>query len=144
MWHTWGVFLVLYILTTIFTLVTIPRSTANFERAPWSAAIVVINVLAVANIPRAIYAGKPFQAFLSSAVTICALVFLFSMALWPNIVTASNDPANSLTIYRAASSEKTLRIAFLIAMIGMPFVLTYPAIIYWTFRGRVDVGEGGY
>ena len=29
------------------------------------------------------------------------------------------------------------RIMLVIAMIGMPFVLAYTGIIYWTFRGRV-------
>ena len=34
MWHTWGVFLVLYILGTMYTLVAIPRATVNFEEHP--------------------------------------------------------------------------------------------------------------
>ena len=58
MWHTWGVFLVLYLLTTMLTLVRIPRATANFAEMPWAAVVVVINVLAIANIPRALFAGK--------------------------------------------------------------------------------------
>src|SRR5579862_169335 len=49
--HTWGVFLVLYLLTTMYTLVAVHGAVRNFERAPWAAAVVVINVLAVANIP---------------------------------------------------------------------------------------------
>jgi cytochrome d ubiquinol oxidase subunit II len=144
-WHTWGVFLVLYVLTTIYTLVSVPGAVPNFERAPWAAIIVVINVLAVANIPRAVAADKPGQAFLSSCLTIAALVTLFSMALWPNLVTASNDPVHSLSIYRAASSRKTLRILLIVACIGMPLVLTYTTIVYWTFRRRVEPGgTGGY
>jgi cytochrome d ubiquinol oxidase subunit II len=59
-------------------------------------------------------------------------------------VTASNDPANSVTIYSAASSPKTLTIMLIIAIVGMPFVLTYSAIIYWTFRGKVKLGEHSY
>jgi cytochrome d ubiquinol oxidase subunit II len=31
-----------------------------------------------------------------------------------------------------------------IAAIGMPFVLAYTGIIYWTFRGKVRLGEGSY
>jgi cytochrome d ubiquinol oxidase subunit II len=143
-WHTWGIFLVLYVLGSMYTLVAIPRATANFVEHPWAAGIVVINVLAVANIPRSIFRGKPFQAFVSSGVTILALVFLFGMALWPNLVTASNDPANSITIYNAASSQTTLWIMFIIALIGMPFVLTYTIIVYWTFRGRVELQEHSY
>jgi cytochrome bd ubiquinol oxidase subunit II len=143
-WHTWGLFLVLYVLGSMYTLVAIPRATANFAEHPWAAAVVVLNVLAVANIPRSVFHGKTFQAFVSSGVTIIALVFLFGMALWPNLVTASNDPAHNLTIYNAASSPTTLWIMFLIAIIGMPFVLTYTIVVYWTFRGRVELREHSY
>ncbi|MCZ2078160.1 MAG: cytochrome d ubiquinol oxidase subunit II [Bryobacteraceae bacterium] len=144
MWHTWGIFLVLYILGTMYTLVAIPRATANFEHFPWAAGIVVLNVLAIANIPRSIHAGKPGQAFLSSSTAIICLVVLFGVALWPNLVTASNNPAHSLTIYNAASSAGTLWTMFLIACIGMPFVLSYTAAVYWTFRGEVELGEHSY
>ena len=144
MWHTWGIFLVLYILTTMFTLIAVPRATANFDRFPWAAAVVVVNVLAIANIPRAIFSGKPGQAFLSSCLTILAFVFLFAFALFPNIITNSADPAAHVTIYNAASSELTLKIMLLIAVIGMPFVLAYTAVIYWTFRGKVQLGEHSY
>ena len=143
-WHTWGSFLVLYILGTMYTLVAVPRSTANFRSFPWAALVVVLNVLAVANIPRAVYRNKPVEAFLSSAVTIICLVTLFSVAIWPNLVTASNRPENSLTIYNAASSPGTLWTMFIIVLIGMPFVLTYTAAVYWTFRGKVELGEHSY
>lgn len=141
-WHAWGVFLALYLLTTIYTLMLLPQATENFERMPWAFGVVVLNVLAVANIPRASYGKKPVQAFLSSVVTIFALVFLLAIAVWPDLITASNDPSNSLTIYRAASSEKTLGIMLTIAMIGIPFVLAYTAAIYWTFRGAADQEKG--
>lgn len=144
MWHTWGLFLVLYILGTIYTLIAVPRATQNFERFPWAAAIVLVNVLAIANIPRSVYLAKPVQAFASSAITIIALVALFGLALWPNLVAARNAAANSLTVYNAASSPKTLGIMLLIVVIGMPFVLTYTAAVYWTFRGRVELSEHSY
>ena len=143
-WHAWGVFLVLYIITTIYTLTAVPRAVPNFERAPLAAMLVVVHILAVANIPRAVFYNQSLTAFVSSSISIIGLVTLFSVALWPNLVTASNDPANSLTIYRAASSEKTLWIMFLIAIIGMPLVICYTAAVYWTFRRRVEIGEHSY
>jgi cytochrome d ubiquinol oxidase subunit II len=143
-WHAWGAFLTLYLLTTIYTLMRLPRATENFERFPWAFGVVALNVLAVANIPRSLFDRKAAQAFLSSLATVFALVFLFAVAIWPDLISASNDPANSLTIYRAASSEKTLGIMLTIAMIGIPFVLGYTAAIYWTFRGAADVGDKSY
>src|SRR5262245_44270466 len=144
MWHTWGLFLVLYVLGSMYTLFAIPKVIANFQRHPWAAAIVVLNVLAVANVPRSVFLGKPFHAFASSTATIVALVSLFEMPLCPILVTASNDPAFSLTIYNASSSAKTLWIMFLIVIIAMPFVLSYTIAVYWTFRGRVELGEHSY
>ncbi|MGD1276305.1 MAG: cytochrome d ubiquinol oxidase subunit II [Tepidisphaeraceae bacterium] len=144
MWHTWGVFLVVYLLTTMYTLIAVPSAVPNFHRWPWAAGIVIVNVLAIANIPRCAFTDKPGQAFLSSCVTIMALVALFSMALFPNLVTARNNPANSLSIYRASSSVKTLRIMLIIACIGMPLVLTYTAVVYWTFRRRVEIVAHSY
>jgi cytochrome bd ubiquinol oxidase subunit II len=143
-WHTWGIFLVLYILGTMYTLVAVPRATANFERYPWGAIIVVINVLAVANIPRAVYRNKPIEAFASSTVTIICLVALFGFALFPNLVAANTDAANTLTVYNSASSSGTLWRMLIIVIIGLPFVLAYTAAVYWTFRGRVELGEHSY
>jgi cytochrome d ubiquinol oxidase subunit II len=143
-WHTWGIFLVLYMLTTIYTLVAVRGAVPNFHRAPWAVAVVILNVLAIANIPRCASADQARRAFLSSCVTIIAMVTLFGIALWPNLVRASNNPDYSLSIYRASSSERTLRIMFLIACIGIPLVLTYTTIVYWTFRRRVEIGTHSY
>jgi cytochrome d ubiquinol oxidase subunit II len=144
LWRSWGIFLVLYMLVTMYTLALIPRATANFEHWPWAALVVVASVLAVANIPRTLHWGQPWQAFLSSCAVIATLVMLFGLALFPNLVTASNDPALSVTIFSAASSAKTLTIMLIIAVIGMPFVLAYTSIIYWAFRGKVRLDEHSY
>jgi cytochrome d ubiquinol oxidase subunit II len=144
MWRGFGVFLVLYMLTTIFTLAKIPSAIRNFEEHPWAWGIVVLNVLAVANIPRAIFLNRPLYAFLSSSATIAALTFLFGFALYPNLLVSSLNPEWSLTIYDAASSEKTLAIMRTIAIIGLPFVLAYTTVVYWTFRGKVQIGRMSY
>jgi len=145
-WHSWGTFLVLYNLTTMATLIFVPHAVPNLQRAPWIAGIVILNVLAIANIPRAVFHHRIGQAFLSSCLTIACQVFLVGFALFPNLVTASNagtEKVVSLTIYNAASSPGTLKTMFIIALIGMPMVITYTAIVYWTFRGKVRVDGYG-
>jgi cytochrome d ubiquinol oxidase subunit II len=144
MWKTFGIFLVFYMLTTIYTLVNIPHAIRNFRQIPGAWLVVVLNILAVANIPRAVYSGRPFYAFLSSCATISALMFLFGIALFPNLIASSLDPQWNLTIYNAASSEKTMKIMRLIAFLGMPFVLAYTAVVYWVFRGKVQMGKFSY
>jgi cytochrome d ubiquinol oxidase subunit II len=144
MWRSWGLFLVLFMLTTIATVAFVPRAVPNFERWPWAGIVVVLAVLAVANIPRCLYWDLPLQAFVSSAAVIVCLVALFGLAMYPNLVTSTGDPSHSVTIFNAASSAKTLTIMLIIAAVGMPFVLAYSSIIYWTFRGKVVLGEHSY
>ena len=55
-------------------------------------------------------------------------------------MTSNPAPGNSLTIYNAASSQKTLGIMLIVAAIGMPFVIAYTSVIYWVFRGRIAIG----
>jgi cytochrome d ubiquinol oxidase subunit II len=139
MWRTFFLFLAAYLVLSAWTLIAIPASTANFARYPWLWVVPTLSMLTIANVPRAIYEGRPFDAFLSSAAAIAAFTFLFGAALFPNLIASSEDPAYSLTVSRAASSEKTLEIILVVAMLGMPFVLAYTAAIYWVFRGKVNI-----
>jgi cytochrome d ubiquinol oxidase subunit II len=143
-WTSFGLFLVGYVLLTIATLVALPHAIRNFERWPAAWLVVVLNVLALANVPRALALRRPLQAFASSAATIAALVFLVGMALYPNLVPSRLDPAWSLDIARSASSPRTLWLMLVIAAIGMPLVASYTAIVYWVFRGTTQVGKHSY
>jgi len=144
MWRGFGLSLISYMLATIFTMAVMPEALRNFREQSWSWLIVIATVLAFANVPRAIFLGRPFYAFLSSSFTILALVFLFSFTLYPNMVVSSTSPDYNLTVFNSASSEKTLGIMTVIALIGMPFVLAYTAVIYWAFRGKVRITEHSY
>jgi cytochrome d ubiquinol oxidase subunit II len=108
----------------------------------WS--VPVLNVLAIANIPRAMFLRRPGYAFLSSCATIAALGFLFAAALYPNLLPSSIDAAWSITAFNGRSSERTLGIMLIIAVIGLPFVLSYTAAIYWVFRGKVKLDHTSY
>jgi len=130
MWRTFGFFLVAYMAVTIMTLELVPHGAAN--------------VLAVANIPRAIHQGRPGYAFASSCATILALVFLFGMALYPKLAPSRLDPGWSLTIFNASSSAATLALMRNIAFIGMPFVLAYTGLVYWVFRGKTRLDKFSY
>ena len=96
------------------------------------------------DIPRAIYLRRPGYAFLSSSATIAALVFLFGVALFPHLVRSSPNPEHSLTIFNAASSARTLGIMLTFAVVGLPFVLAYTAVIYRTYWGKVRLDEHSY
>jgi cytochrome bd ubiquinol oxidase subunit II len=144
MWRTFFLFLAAYLVLTAWTLMALPGSAANLARHSWLWVVPVLNVLAIANVPRAIYQGKPFDAFISSAAAIAAFTFLFGAALFPNLITSSEGEGYSLTVSRAASSEKTLQIMLVMAGLGMPFVMAYTATVYWVFRGKVKITPASY
>lgn len=137
-------FVICYVTTTMYTLIYYPHMVQHFKDTPVLFLVAVLNMLAIANIPREIFHGREFRAFLSSCASIASLLALFAIGLFPNIVLSDPNPANSLTIYNAASSQKTLGIMLTIAILGIPFVLAYTISIYWIFRGKVKLDSMSY
>jgi cytochrome d ubiquinol oxidase subunit II len=101
-------------------------------------------MLAIANIPREIHRGCDGRAFISSCVAMIALMGLFGLEMYPNLVLSNPNPAHSLNIYNASSSPKTLGIMLTIALLGVPIVLAYTVSIYWIFRGKVKLDRMSY
>ncbi len=137
-------FIISYLITTLATLIYYPHMIQHFKEFPALFVLAVLNMLAIANIPREISKGRDFLAFLSSCASIAALLSLFAFGIFPNFVLASNNPEYSLNIYNAASSQKTLNIMLIIALSGIPFVLAYTISIYWIFRGKVKLNNMSY
>jgi cytochrome d ubiquinol oxidase subunit II len=81
--------------------------------------------------------GAERTAFALMAVTIGAAVFALFAALFPDVMPASNDPANSLTIANASSTPYTLTVMSWTALIFLPLILAYQGWTYWVFRKRV-------
>ncbi len=139
-----GFFLASYFLFNLYTLIHVPWVLETVRERPWVFAVVVLNVLIVLNIPREIHKRREFHAFLSSCAAMALMMVTFGLTYFPYMVFSSPDAANSLTIYNAASSDKTLWIMLVIAMLGVPLVLAYTASIYWVFRGKTTVTKHSY
>lgn len=137
-------FVICYVTTTMATLIYYPNMARHFKEFPPLFIIALLNMLAIANIPREIHHQREFRAFLSSSASIAALLTLFAIGIFPNIVLSNPNPEYSLNIYNSASSEKTLTIMLIIAAIGFPFVLAYTISIYWIFRGKVKLTNMSY
>jgi cytochrome d ubiquinol oxidase subunit II len=77
-------------------------------------------------------------AFSLLVLTIITAVGSLFAALFPNVFPSSIDPAFSLTIENASSSQYTLTVMTWVAVIMIPLVLTYQGWTYWVFRNRVS------
>lgn len=138
-----GAFGVMFLLLSVATFFFAPQMALSFANKPWLIAIPIVGALIIANIPREVHHGRYLLAFASSSGSIAALMALFGLGIFPNIVPDIAN-INSLTIYNAASSQATLTIMTTIAICGMPFVIAYTIGIYWVFRGKVLIEELHY
>jgi len=137
-------FIICYAATTAATLLYVPHMIETIKAYPLFFVLPLLNALAIANIPREIYHGRDWRAFLSSCASIAALMTLFGIGMFPDLIFSQPNPEYSLTIYNAASSSKTLEIMLIIAVMGVPVVLAYTASIYWIFRGKVKIDSSSY
>lgn len=99
-----------------------------------------VAVAAVGLILAWVYVGKGRfgLAFIANAVALAAAVVLIFGSLYPDVMPAINDPANSLTVTNASSSDYTLTVMTWVAVVLTPVVLAYQAWSYWVFRKRIS------
>jgi cytochrome d ubiquinol oxidase subunit II len=142
--RTWLSSVVLYGLATIATVIESPYKFDNFIQYPFAGLVGVFSWAAMLDIFMALRKGQATRAFLSSASAIALLMGVFGIGNFPYLLPAINDPAYGLTIYNASSSDKTLQVMLVMALIGMPVVIAYTVYIYRVFKGKVQLSEKSY
>ena len=76
-------------------------------------------------------------AFIMVALNIVLTQITFFSMTFPNVMTSTTNPAFSLTIYNASSSQYTLTVMSIVALIFVPIVLAYQGWTYYMFRKRI-------
>jgi len=131
-----GLFLTAYVIFNVVTLVHVPYVWHTAVARPWVFFVAIVGMFAVLNIPRELHKGREFIAFFFSCAGMGLMMATFGLTYYPYMLLSTPIPENSLTIYNAASTQKTLGILLLIAGIGVPLVLAYTISIYYIFRGK--------
>ncbi len=131
------------VVLTAFAAIETPDRVAAAMGAPlgWLAPAALVGAFLGVGI--ALRVGRVGLAFAASSLTIAAQLAIVGLSLYPNLV-PSTGPGASLTVANAASSELTLTVMLLIALLGLPLVLAYTAYVYRTFWGKVRLDEHGY
>jgi len=79
--------------------------------------------------------------FWESSFSFIGLFLAAGAAHFPNLITASNDPNLSLTIYNSSTGLYTLQVMAAIALIGMPIVIGYTIFVYRLFKGKAKADD---
>ena len=99
----------------------------------WGYLAVSLLLVSILLVPHFLKREANFRVFLSSSAIIAAMFLIVAATIFPLMVPAQ-FPEYSLDIYNAASSQRTLYVMLVIALIGMPVVLVYTTFIYRVFR----------
>lgn len=119
-------------------LVTLGVGTATSagNAASWTTTTVAAVALLVAL--AANRSGREGWAFVGTAVTVAMAVATYFLILFPDVMPSTLDPAWSLTVVNAASTDYTLRIMSVVALVFTPIVVVYQGWTYWVFRKRLS------
>ena len=100
------------------------------------ALLAIVALLGAVVCVRLARSGWAFVLTAAGAFLVVATIFT---SLYPRVMVASNDFANSLTVDNASSAHYTLKVMSVVALIVTPIILLYQAWTYHVFRG----GLGG-
>jgi cytochrome bd ubiquinol oxidase subunit II len=111
----------------------------NFVLHPllWSAPAGAIAAALLTNF--LLRAGRHGTALVASGVTQATTLLTAGFGLFPFLMPSSTNPGDSLTIWDASSSAKTLFIMLIVVVILLPVVLAYTAWVYRVLRGQISL-----
>ena len=110
----------------------------NYSQYPWMMAAPLVGLaMAVLTILAARFDRAGF-AFLFSSLMIAGVILTAGFSMFPFIMPSSLNPAQSLTMWDATSSQNTLTVMTFAAAIFVPIVLGYTIWTYVKMFGRVS------
>jgi cytochrome d ubiquinol oxidase subunit II len=140
----WIAFVILYALATLGTFFEAGFLFQGMLSNPLFWLLILMLFGGVVYIPVAAKGVNYFKAFIASSALIASMIGLAAVSLFPRLVPSNIDLANSLTIYNASSTQRTLGTMLIIALIGMPCVIGYTAFVYRVFKGKVVLSKESY
>lgn len=88
-------------------------------------------------------AADPARAFAATTGVILLVFCALFVDLFPYAMVSSTSDANSITLAEASSSDYTLTVMTVVAVLLVPLVLLYQAWTYWVFRRRISAEDFG-
>ena len=140
----WVAFIGLYAISTASAYAVSPYLFERWFSNPLTWIFFALLLASCIVGPAAVRASRFGRAFIASAAATASIIALAAEGLYPRLVPARPDLAASLTIYNASSTPRTLTTMLIIALVGMPFVIAYTALIYRAFRGKTTLTADSY
>ena len=111
----------------------------NFRLWPWMWAAPLAALAAAAAAHALLLIGRNGAAFFASSLVQAGTILTAGFALFPFLMPSSTDPGQSLTVWDASSSARTLGLMLAAAAFFLPIVLGYTAWVFRVMKGRVTL-----
>ncbi|MEO7207979.1 MAG: cytochrome d ubiquinol oxidase subunit II [Steroidobacteraceae bacterium] len=121
----------------------------NFRTWPWMWAAPVCALLGAIGAYLSLRARYAGAAFMASVFVQGGTILTGGFALFPFLLPSSTFPNQSLTVWDASSSAKTLLLMLIAVIIFLPIILAYTGWVFRVLRGRATLENmhdhaGGY
>jgi cytochrome d ubiquinol oxidase subunit II len=111
----------------------------NFSRHKWLWALPLGALISASLTIQMLSLRLSGMALFTSGLAQAATILTAGVGLFPFIMPSSTNPDESLTVWDASSSAKTLAIMLIAVIIFLPIVLAYTAWVYRVLRGRISL-----
>lgn len=109
----------------------------NYARYPLMIILPVCGCLGAALAFFTAHWGNSRVALVFSAISLIGIIGTFGASMFPFILPSSTNLASGLLVWDASSSELTLLIMLIAAIIFIPIILLYTAWVYRVLGGKV-------
>jgi cytochrome bd ubiquinol oxidase subunit II len=110
---------------------------AAYDARPWIVVAPVVGLVGLLLAALGLRRGWTGGALLGSALGIIGVISSVGLTMFPFILPSSTDPKSSLTVWDASSSQMTLFVMLVTAVIFVPIILAYTAWVYKVLWGKV-------
>lgn len=112
-----------------------------YASRPWIAVAPVVGILGGLLTFLGLRSGREVSTLLFSKLSIIGVVSSVGLTMFPFILPSSLDPRSSLTVWDASSSQQTLFVMLVAAVIFVPIILSYTAWVYKVLWGKVTEAD---
>lgn len=140
---SWIVYIVLFFIANIGMISAQHQLMTNFNDNTILFIIPVLSLIAIGLIYYFFTKEQYLYSFFASIGSILLLMFSVGIAVYPNIVPASNS-LYSVSLSTAAASETALSVMTVVAGVGLPLVFIYTFLIYRIFVFKKVSEISGY
>lgn len=110
---------------------------SNYSERPWTLLAPTLGLAGCAVALLLLRLNRPGLAFAGSSIATFGIISTAGVSMFPFILPSSTTPNHSLTVWDASSSQGTLWIMLIAALIFVPIVLSYTAWVYRVLWGKV-------